>query len=135
VGSIGNVGTGEDDLMSYTMLADVMNDANRGIRVIAWGITAANSNQKTTNLYFGATILRMIGPVPSNNASWRIEATILRVTETTQKASGQSIIATNSNSDISSPTEDLSTDTIIKVTGEGTVDDDVLQEGMVIQLL
>jgi len=135
VSSVGNVGAGEDDLMSYTMPAETMNVANRGVRIIAWGTTAANSNQKTINLYFGATILRMIGPVPSNNTAWRIEATILRVTETTQKASGTSIVGTNPNSDVTAPVEDLSTDTLIKVTGEGTVNDDVLQEGMIIQLL
>ena len=54
---VGNITTGEDDLMTFTLPANKMSDVGDYIKISAWGILAANANSKQMKLKFGATTL------------------------------------------------------------------------------
>jgi len=134
--SVGNVGTGEDDLMTYTLPANSLNTDGKGIRITVWGSVAINGNTKTIRLKFGTTIIMAIGPSTMSGLDWKIEGLVIRTGAATQKAVATELLDTIAqDSTISSPTETLSSPVVIKVTGEGVADDDVKQEGMLIEHL
>ena len=77
-----------------------------------------------------------IGPSTMSGLDWKIEGLVIRTGAATQKAVATELLDTIAqDSTISSPTETLSSPVVIKVTGEGVADDDVKQEGMLIEHL
>jgi len=133
---VGNVTTGDDTLMSYTLPANAMDATGRGVRIIAWGTTANNANAKAVRLYFGATTLGAVAMTVSQANTWRYVAEVLRVDATTQTASewfiqyGTTILH---ETNITAPGETLSSAVVIKVTGEGVDTDDITQSGMIVE--
>lgn len=134
--NVGNISTGEDNLMGYAMPADVLVTNGDYIEVEAWGQFAANANAKTVKLYFGATTLINSGAVAINNGSWHFKATIIRTSATAQKASAQifgegTLLAARTSA--TTPAETLSGAITIKCTGEATSNNDIVQNGLVVR--
>lgn len=132
-----NSGGGETNLMSYTVGANLLKDTGDEIYVKAWGIYAANANNKTIKLKFGGQTILDTGAIAANDGSWQIEASILRT-----GGSAQEIIASIMSSNTSVPesairtagTQDLSVSNTIVLTGQGTASSDIIQYAMLIKL-
>lgn len=134
--STSTTGLVEETLLSYTLKASQLAVNGRGVRISAWGTTAANANNKTFRIYFGATVVQ----VQAGGASalpWFATATVLRASATTQVATGNgnfSGIALNTSN--TSPGETLSGTVLIKVTGTTpTLLGDLTQSGLLIELV
>jgi hypothetical protein len=132
--AVGNVGAGEDTLISYSLLANSLSANNKGLRVTAFGTTAANGNNKTVKLYFGAAQVVTTGALAANDKDWVIKATILRDGATSQVCTGggqanAAIIAEA----FTDGAEDETGAITIKTTGEATADNDIICKAMLIE--
>lgn len=91
--SAATTGTTLQTLASCTLPANALSLNGMGLKVKAWGITAANANNKTLALAFGAsTCATLTGAV--NNGSIVVETTILRVSATLQECGGSGLSST-----------------------------------------
>jgi len=140
----GNVGTGEDDLMSYTLPASTLDSNGRAVKVIAWGHTANNANAKTLKAYFGATQVlggAGISLTVSELGSWMAGFVVMRTGAGAQACAAQIVSGpagggvTVSSATVTTPAETLSGTVVVKFTGEATSDDDITQEGLIVELL
>jgi hypothetical protein len=134
---VGNVGAGEDNLMTYALAAGLLGTDGWGVEIIAGFSLAANGNNKAIKLYFGATA---IGTIPSAGYSGlgvAMRAVVIRTGATAQVAITQSgLAATNGAiSDFTAPAETLANAITIKATGEATSNDDISQKLMLVRLL
>lgn len=131
--SVGNVGAGTDNLMSYTLPADTMDTDLQSVTIEAWGTVANNANNKTINLLFGAQSLLSITEAANNN-SWYMRAVVVRKTVNTQES--ETFIVCPDDWTVTFPTqhrtpaETLSGAVVIKATGAATADNDIVQTGM-----
>ena len=134
---VSNVGSGEDDLITYSMPANTLANNGESVKIDAFGTTAANGNNKTIKLYLGSTELTSATAGTPNDQDWEIVALIIR----TGAATGKSIVEYKSNTssdntiDYVSLTEDFTTALTIKCTGEGVADSDIVQEALLIDLI
>lgn len=134
---VGNVGAGEDDLISYTLQPNVLAKDGYNIEIKAWGTFAANGNNKTVKLKFGSAVLYDTTALAANNGSWMITGVVTRTGAATQQAitSMMSSNATVGNSvTYIVPTETLSATIIIKCTGTATANDDIIQKGLLVKV-
>ena len=133
---MGNVGAGEDDLMTYTMPADLLDVDGKAIRITAWGTGNALDNV-TIKLHFGADTATLMAA--NTVTTWGVTAIIIRTGATTQVGTGLfTKTATAQLRFITASTETLSGSIVVKITGENTGDtsnDAVVQEGMIIEIL
>lgn len=111
-------GTAEQTLQTYTMPANTLSAAGQAVRVTCWGTTAANGNNKTMKLYFGASVIST-GTLTLNNKSWTLNLLVMRTAAATQVALGTGIgdatdVATYTNAG----TDDLTAGVVIKCTGQ-----------------
>ena len=137
--SVGNVGAGEDDLITFTLPAAQLSDNGDYIKISARWTFAANANLKQVKLKFWATTLYDSTAWNPNDASWSLEGIVVRTGAATQKAVTTMTYDTNwlnafSNNglDLTSPTETLSWTVVIKCTGEGVANDDIVQEWLIV---
>jgi len=124
---VGNVGTGTDQLYSYTLPASTLAVDEQSIRIRIAGSFAPNGNNKTLVVNFGTTaIMTRFITTPTITTSWVCECEIIRTSATAQKAnclfSGGDGYATST---ISSPGNTLSGTVAITVTGSATTNDDI----------
>jgi|TARA_R100000093_G_C1945501_1_gene74281 hypothetical protein len=132
----GNVGTGEDNLIAYSLPAETLGANGDYLEITAFGTVAANANNKTLKLYFGSSLIYSTGAVAFNGSSWHLKATIIRTAAATQKC----IISVDSDdatpmdpATYNTATESLSGSVTIKCTGEATSNDDIVQEALIIR--
>lgn len=133
---VGNVGAGEDDLMSWSLPAGTLGTNGQGIRIKMWGVTANNANAKTLRAYLGTTALAAPALGVSSAATWSLELLIVRTGATAQEilrfvVHGVSILSTVRLT----AAETLANALTIKATGEATADNDIQQYGMVVEFL
>jgi hypothetical protein len=120
---VGNAAdTTDDTLFTYTLPASAFDVAGRSITVTAFGKFAANGNNKTVKLFFGASTIATTGVLTTNAGGWQIQAEIVKVGAAganTQIAQGQFIAAaTHGGVNVPvTPTEVESGPIVIKVTG------------------
>lgn len=135
-GAVGNVGVGEDDLISYSVPASVLGANGDYLKIQVWGTFAANANAKRLKAKFGATTLFDTTALAFNNFAWHMDITIIRTSATTQKAiariSTDTVLLT-SVSQYTTPAETLSVAVTFKCTGEATANNDVVQEGLIVE--
>ncbi len=137
VTDVGNITTGEDDLMSHILPGNSLGTNGDSVRVIAWGRTINNANAKTVKVYWGATAILTCSLTTSQASVWRVEMDIVRTGATTSEVIVQAIeggAATQvfaGYADAASGTH--SGDITIKLTGEATATSDIIQEGMIIK--
>ena len=135
--AVGNVGVGEDDLITYSLLANTLNANGKGVRITAWGTLANNANAKTLKLYFGsATILTQALTINSLYI-WRITALVFRTAADTQVYHSEydSEITSTPDWESGTPAEDDGAAITIKCTGEATANNDIVQSGLLVEVL
>lgn len=134
---VGNVGSGTDDLMSYSLSANSLKTNNDFLEIHAFGTFAANGNNKTISLILGSTTLFTISPTAINSGSWNLRATIVRTSSSAQKCivSGNGTNAALLKTVYTLGAEDLATALTIKATAVGTADNDIIQKGLTINII
>lgn len=134
---VSNTGTGETDLITYALPGGSLSANGKGVEITAWGTLAANADNKTVRMYFGATVIAASITVTSSGSGWYAHGTVIRTGATTQVA-GAVITMNNSGAypNGTSPTETLSGNVTIKATGQsGTGSNDITQTGLVVKAL
>lgn len=134
--AVGNVGAGEDDLITLTLDADTVNEDHDKVLIKAFGTTAANGNNKTIKLYLGSTELTSAAATTPNDQDWILWATVIRTSATSAKAIVEYVSNDSGDNtvDYKAITEDFTTDLVVKCTGEGSSDDDIVQEALVVEV-
>ena len=126
----GNTGTGEDNLMTYTIPADTLNTAGDQIEFTMAFTFAANTNGKRVRVYYGSTTIYDSGSQNQNSGSMEIRGTIVRTGATSQ------LISFSQNNDAAlfpirsgytTAAETLSSTVVLKATAEGVSDNDIQQ--------
>lgn len=133
----GNITIGEDDLITYTLEANSLSTNDDYVEIKAWGSFAANANNKRVKFYLGSTALFDSAAQAANNASWSINALIVRTGAATEKSvvnfSTSSALFTATTTTNAAVAEDTTANLIIKCTGEATNTDDIVQDGMIVK--
>lgn len=135
VTAVGSVSTGLTDLMSITLTGveegyqiGGLPAAGQGIRIVATGTFASNGNTKTVTLLFGGTTLgTLTGAI--NGGAWRFDATVFRITRTTQTANVLIIEGTTPSYTLTNvaPAENVDESVEILVRGQATTTNDIVQ--------
>lgn len=136
--AVSNGTTVETDLLTYTLPAGALSANGMGVRITTWGTMANNGNTKTVRVYFGATAVTTLATAVAANQQFFAQATILRVTATTQTAVGNLFWTglSAANLGVSTPAETLSGAIVLKLTGQsGTAGGDVTSAGFVVEAL
>jgi hypothetical protein len=135
--AVGNVGTGEDNLMIYTLPATSL-FAGKGMRAVAWGTGANNANGKTLKFYFGTLALATVTLTVSQGDRWYIEAMIFATATDAQDYIirwAQEGTTKQSEVAMGTATQDDGAAIVIKCTGQASADNDIVQEGMIVEFL
>lgn len=134
--AVGNITTGEDDLITYSLPANALAANNDYIEIDAFGTFAATAAAKNVKLYFGSTVISTTGAIAVNNGTWWLKAKVIR-TDATAQISIASATTDNallvSTVAYSTPAETLSGAVTIKCTGEATNTDDIIQKGLIVK--
>lgn len=135
--AVGNVTTGEDDLITFTIPADTLNNNGDQVEFDMAGIFAATANNKRVRVYIDNTLLFDTTDLTTTTAEdWSIKGTIIKTGTGTQKCIVQwlSTEATLLSSvDYSTVAEDETAALVLKATGEATATDDILQEVLIVK--
>lgn len=125
------------NLISYTMQPNVLGKVGYNVDIQAYGIFAANANNKEIILYFGSDVLFDSTALPINGGTWLLQATVTRTSPTTQQAI---VKVTSSNSTLpntvvyTTPIQDLTTAIVIKCTGQGVATADITEIGQLVKV-
>jgi hypothetical protein len=131
---VGNIGAGEDTLMSYTLPGGTLAEG-RVVRVSAFGLNASTANAKTLRLYFGSTLIEGFVLNTGTADSWSYTATVMRTGAATQASNVIFVYRNAAEATATTPTETLASDVLIKVTGQAVDNNDITQLGMIVELL
>jgi len=137
--AVGNVGAGEDTLITYSMPADVLDQNLQFIEIIAFGTAAANTNNKQIKLKLGTTEIFVSASIPTtapDGAGWEITSKIIRIGASSQKCISKMILNTkfcDACAQYVAATENTSTALDIFCTGTATADNDIVQEGLIVK--
>lgn len=139
--SVGNAAdTTDDTLHTFTLPANFLAGigTNSGLRITAWGTTAANGNDKRFRLLFGTTVISS-GTVTINAKNWWAQLLVLRSGVSTQSVCG---LATSDAVDIATyyaaGTEDETAAITIKSTGASQTTgaaNDVVGKGFLVEVI
>jgi len=133
--AVGNVGTGEDNLITHTVEAGVLS-AGKGIAITAWGTSANTANAKTLRLYFGTVAILATALTVSQAGAWRIQAEVISTGTDAQDYVAQLMqggTTTLIYVAVGALTQDDGATISVKCTGEATANDDVRQEGLIVR--
>ena len=134
--AVGNVGAGVDTLITLTIEKDTLYKNGQALRITAWGSFAANGNNKEVILDVGGTTVSDSGVLTDNDKKWMVEAIVIRTGVDTQDVISRFIHDTAIITlAITALTKDDGADIVVKCTGEATATDDIIQEGMLIEVL
>lgn len=138
--SAANVGAGEDDLITYNVPAATLNTNGDSIWFEACGTFAATANNKRVRVRFGTggtnLILDTGALVTAVATDWLVRGRVVRTGAATQKGyaefqSGGTVLA--AFADIETGLDQtLSGSVVIKLTGEATSDNDIVQQSMIV---
>jgi len=135
--AVGNVDAGEDNLITYSLPANALYKTAAAVRITAWGTAANNGNAKTLKMYFGTQLILAYSLTASQAGLWEIVAIVGKTGSNTQDYHARLLEAPNDQIDIEQGTG-AETDTAaitIKCTGEATATNDIVQEGMLVELM
>jgi len=129
--TVGNITTGVDNLMSYTVPAAQLPTNEDTLNFEMVFKTAANANNKQIKVLYGATTLYDSGVVAANDDQLVVRGRIVRTGAATQiahiTAIGNAGGAFTDTVTLTTPTETLSGTVVLKATGEATSTDDIQQ--------
>jgi len=131
VSDYNNSGTGQTDLFSNTLPANLLGTNLDCLTASFSGIFAANANNKQVKVLFDGNTIFDTGALAFNNTDWDIETKIYRVS-----ASVQRCVTTWKCSDVllgvfvayADTGSDLTTNLILKVAGTGGATNDITQK-------
>ena len=135
--AVGNVGGGEDNLITYPVKPNTLSEDGKIVRMTAFGTTAANGNTKAVKCYFGATLVTNISTAGSA-VDWRHQITVIRTGAATQMAVGTFGFEDGvGNMNYATPTEDTGTSITVKCTGQSTesTTNDIVQRGLIVEVM
>lgn len=141
---VGNVGAGEDVLMTYDLPANSLSANKKGVMVSMWGKTANNANAKTLKVYFGSTMLCGLSLTTAQIGAWRVTYTAIRTGASIQNTALLIVECPDSVALAAPKMSHFTLDGVaqvdtaaitIKATGTATADNDVTQEGMLVEFL
>lgn len=133
VSTIGNVGTGVDNLLSFAIGANVLANNGDYAEFDAFGEFENNANNKELKIVYGATTIFATGALPfgvAALANWRVNAKIARTGATSQKCIVTfwcNDATTTFLQQITTSAEDMTASKTVQFTGEATTNDDVTQ--------
>ena len=137
--TVGNVGTGEDDLRTYSVPAATLAVNGDHLAWEAAGTFAATANNKRVKVKFGATTLFDTGVLAITAAGdWQVNGLVIRTGAATQKNVARwscTDAALPTATDYTTAAETLSGAVTLKLTGEATANNDIVQEIMIVRLL
>lgn len=81
--NVGNVGTGEDDLMTYTLPANTLVNNNDWIDFEASYLFASNTNSKAVKFYLGTAIITLPANTHAAGGAVLLKGTVTRTSSTT----------------------------------------------------
>lgn len=133
---VGNVGGGTDDLQTYALPANALDLAGRTIRVKAWGRTANNANAKTVTLNFGGQVIMTQALTTGIAGTWRIDAEIIKTGASTQDIFAELLQLTTiiHKQTLTAGTQTDTAAITIKCTGAATADNDIIQDGLIVEI-
>jgi hypothetical protein len=82
---VGNVGTGEDDLITYTLPANTLAAEGQSLEIEAGFSLAANANSKTLKMYLGANDCWVLAGAAQNDGSYYVRIVVIRDAVNTAK--------------------------------------------------
>ena len=130
--------TTEDTLMSFSLPAKTLTATDgKGIKIRAWGTTAANSDNKTMRLYFGSEVVAT-PTAATNNKNWELELEVYRTGSSTQVVVGKGQVDTTVVTPYFATGAETDTSAItIKVTGQaGTGNaNDIVAKCLIVEVL
>ena len=133
---VGNVGAGEDDLITYTLPGGTLATNGDSLLCTFAGTTAANTNAKTGKLYFGASSSSLLSTSSAGVTYWKMQMLVVRTGAATQRVV---MWGGNNGADIYNQyfdaTETLSGNITIKATGTGVSNDDVIAKFLTVEYL
>lgn len=137
LGPVGNTGSSETDLMSYTVNFGTLQNNGASLLIFAAGNTAANANNKTLKLKFGGTTVFDTGAFAGNGISWTFQGEIIRSGGSAQIVWGQFFGSATLTSKINVQTAAiaLASNQILKFTGTGTASSDIAVSYMKVLLI
>jgi len=128
---VGNVGVGEDDLMTYSVPAGILAGNGDYIEFTMSFDLAANGNTKQVKVKFGATTIYASGAQAQNDGVIEITGKIIRTGAATQRitysVSSNATLFTD-YADYVTSAETLSGAITLKATGEAVSNDDIIQK-------
>lgn len=132
----GNVGSGEDDLASYSVPANTLSADGMAIEFEAFGTTSSSGNTIHLRARFGTSGTNLLIDLLTDASSrdWRIWGRIVRTGAATQKS--VTSILTDSlldNDVVTGLDQTLSGAVTLKITGEGTSSNDIVLEEFVVR--
>lgn len=135
---VGNVTTGEDNLMSLALAAGLLAVDGDRLEIEAAFALAATADAKTIKFYFGASAQYSTGALAINNGVMVIRATVIRTGAATQDvlvtaASNNALLTTALLAAYTTAAETLSGAVTVKFTGEGTNTNDIIQKVMTVK--
>jgi len=142
--AVGNVGGGEDDLMTYTIPLNTLNADGKILRITCNGTFGATGNNKTIIPYFAGVAVATLGPTASNALSWTVTLTVIRTGASAELVYLNDEGGTTQGGAFSTKfghllsttaTFNTAADCIFKLTGQGTADNDIRQTCMIVEVL
>lgn len=134
--AVGNVGTGTDDLISYSVPANTLAVNGQSVEFEAWGTIANSAGTKTLLAVYGATTVLTAAFAAVTGDEWVMRGRIVRTGAATQKAHGSVVVTEPSNpttANVTTAAETLSGAVTLKIQGVGTANNDVVCEGLVVK--
>ena len=140
---VSTVGSSATDLMTYTLPANSLSAAGKGVRVTAWGTTLTNSNTKTVSFFFGSTLMNLT-LLTGTSCAWTFSVVILMSSSPTNQRSSVTGFAVDQTSLTPTNTPRVFNTTIstneanpiiIKCVGTGITNNDISQSGMIVEFI
>lgn len=134
--AIANGGAIETDLMSFILGANSLSNNNDYYEIEAWGIYAANANNKTIKVVYGSDVLFTTGVLAANAGTWSFKILIVKtgaaLEEVLTKVMSNNALLLDVASSVGA-TQNTILDVTFKLTGQGAVNDDITQKGMIVR--
>jgi len=133
---VSNSGTGETDLMTYSVPANTLGTDNDYLEVEAFGEFTAPTGNATVKMKFGATTIFNTSALAFTSGAWRLRARIVRGGATSQLTitsfDGDTTLVTVT-AQVAAPAETLSGAVTLKCTGQSGASSEVTQEGFIVK--
>lgn len=137
VAAVGNITTGTDTLITYTLPANVLNANGRTLRITAWGTTANTAAAKQLVMVFGSQTIMTQALSVNLAGTWRIIAYVVRTGAATQDIFAElfQLSTVIDKHTITAGTQDDTATITIMCTGAATNTDDIVQQGLIVEIL